>query len=211
MPDLFAPLRPEMESIRDGVVLLAGFADSGTLLPYIRTLTTEAPFRHMVTPGGRQMRVAMSNCGPLGWVSEPTGYRYAPTDPLSGKPWPAMPAVFRDLAARAAACAGFGIFEPDACLINRYETGTSLSPHQDMDEADKNWPIVSVSIGVSAMFQLYGNIRGGTPLNIPLHDGDILVFGGPARLAFHGVRKLAPAQHALTGSRRFNLTFRRAR
>ncbi|MCJ9429347.1 DNA oxidative demethylase AlkB [Kordiimonas marina] len=211
MTDLFAPLRAEKEVIRDGVVLLSGFADSAELLPAIKNITDEAPFRHMVTPGGRPMKVAMTNAGSYGWVSTPQGYRYLPEDPVSGAPWPALPEVFLNLATRAAKKAGFGDFTPDACLINRYEPGTGLSPHQDLDEADKNWPIVSVSLGVSADFQLYGLKRGGSPLIIPLHDGDVLVFGGPSRLVYHGVKPLVRSRHPLTGDQRFNLTFRRAR
>ncbi|WP_308912066.1 DNA oxidative demethylase AlkB [Pseudokordiimonas caeni] len=211
MADLFAALRPAREVIREGVVLLAGFADSDVLLDAVAPLVAAAPFRHMTTPGGRQMQVAMTNCGALGWVSEPAGYRYSPNDPLSGKPWPAMPAVMANLAACAAGAAGFDAFEPDVCLINRYVPGTRLSPHIDQDEADKSWPIVSVSLGIPATFQLYGNVRGGTPTEIPLYDGDVLVFGGPARHAYHGVKKLAPGFHARTGEMRINLTFRRAR
>ncbi len=211
MSDLFAAVRPACEQLREGVYLLSGFADPEMLFHEIPRILAAAPLRHMVTPGGRQMRVAMSNCGPFGWVSERSGYRYAATDPESGSPWPSMPQSFRDLAARAADAAGFGVFEPDACLVNCYTTGSSLSAHQDMDEADRNWPIVSVSIGVSATFLLYGLNRGGTPQQVRLHSGDVIVFGGPSRLIYHGVKRLEAGYHPLTGSCRYNLTFRRAR
>jgi len=211
MTDLFASLRADTEIIRDGVVLLPGFADSQSLLSGIKNIVMQSPFRHMVTPGGRPMKVAMTNAGSYGWVSTPKGYRYLPEDPVSGKPWPALPEVFLSLAARAAEKAGFGSFTPDACLIHRYDPGTGLSPHQDLDDADKNWPIVSVSLGVSADFQLYGLKRGGSPLILPLHDGDGLVFGGPSRRAYHGVKPLARSHHPLSGNQRFTLTFRRAR
>ncbi len=211
MKDLFAAERPAVDVIRDGVVLLPAFAGSGGLLRRIEALLRACPLRHMTTPGGKRIQVAMSNCGEYGWISSPSGYRYSRLDPLTGKPWPAMPETFRVLARQAAARAGFGGFAPDACLINRYATGTGLSPHRDLDEADKLWPIVSVSLGLAAVFMLYGDRRGGSPQLIELHDGDVLVFGGPARLAYHGVKKLAPGRHPLTGPYRFNLTFRRAR
>lgn len=208
--DLFSSLRPEKQALREGVTLLASFADTNALLAEIPALLRASPLRHMQTPGGRQMRVAMSNCGPLGWVSEPRGYRYTGQDPLSGKPWPDMPASFRTLAAEAAEQAGFGSFVPDACLINEYVPGVKLSPHVDQDEASKNWPIVSVSIGIPAVFQLYGLTRQGSPENIQLYDGDVIVFGGPARLIYHGIRKVSPARDARIGEKRINLTFRKA-
>ncbi|WP_417457676.1 alpha-ketoglutarate-dependent dioxygenase AlkB [Kordiimonas sp.] len=208
--DLFTNLRPEKQTIRDGVTLLASFADTNALLREIPTLLAVSPVRRMLTPGGRQMQVAMSNCGPLGWVSEPTGYRYAALDPLTGNPWPAMPERFRTLARAAAERGGFMGFEPDACLINEYTPGVKLSPHIDQDEADKNWPIVSVSIGIPAVFQLYGLTRGGSAENIPLYDGDAIVFGGPARHVYHGVKKVERASDARIGEKRINLTFRKA-
>lgn len=208
--DLFTKLRPEKPSIREGVTLLTSFADTDILLAEIPALLGASPLRRMLTPGGRQMQVAMSNCGPLGWVSEPTGYRYVAHDPLSGNAWPDIPLSFRTLAREAAEQAGFSGFEPDACLINEYTPGIRLSPHIDQDEADRNWPIVSVSIGIPAVFQLYGLTRGGRAENIPLYDGDVIVFGGPARLIYHGVKKVERAQDARIGEKRINLTFRRA-
>jgi alkylated DNA repair protein (DNA oxidative demethylase) len=156
------------------------------------------------------MSVAMSNCGALGWVSDRRGYRYAKDDPLSGRPWPAMPAGWRDLAARAAADAGFDGFAPDACLINQYLPGSKLSLHQDRDEQDLSAPIVSVSLGLPAVFLFGGSQRQDRPQRYRLQHGDVVVWGGPARLAYHGVAPLADGQHALLGRRRINLTFRRA-
>jgi alkylated DNA repair protein (DNA oxidative demethylase) len=156
------------------------------------------------------MSVAMSNCGPLGWVSDRSGYRYAALDPENGRSWPPLPGPFLDLARRAAAAAGFAGFEPDACLVNLYEPGTRLSLHQDRDERDYSAPIVSVSLGLPAVF-LFGGLRRGDPAaRVPLGHGDVVVWGGPARLRFHGVLPLKPGDHPRLGPRRFNLTFRRA-
>jgi alkylated DNA repair protein (DNA oxidative demethylase) len=156
------------------------------------------------------MSVAMTNCGSVGWVSDRKGYRYDPTDPESSKPWPAMPPEFFNLAANAAAAAGFPDFIPDACLVNRYEPGTRLSLHQDRDERDFNAPIVSVSLGLPAVF-LFGSLRrSDRPRRIRLTSGDVAVWGGPARLSYHGIAPLADGEHPLTGRRRINLTFRKA-
>jgi len=175
----------------------------------IDRIAAVAPFRHMRTPGGQPMSVAMTNCGALGWISDRAGYRYQTTDPDSGKPWPAMPEDFRQLAREAATLAGFAGFEPDACLINRYAPGARMSLHQDRDERDLSQPIVSVSLGLTAIFQLAGDTRSGPRLNLPLAHGDVLVWGGPDRLRYHGVRALADGRHPLTGACRYNLTFRR--
>jgi len=164
----------------------------------------------MITPGGFTMSVAMTNCGSVGWLTDRTGYRYDPVDPASGKPWPPMPAVFRDLATTAAAQARFAGFTPDACLINRYEPGTRLSLHQDKDEQDYASPVVSVSLGLPARF-LFGGLKRSDPqTKIPLEHGDVVVWGGPARLAFHGVMPLADGVHPAVGRQRINLTFRKA-
>jgi len=211
MTDLFAALGPDVEPLGHGAYLLPSFADTDALLREIPPLLNAAPLRRMMTPGGRQMNVAMSNTGAYGWVSDARGYRYDAADPVSGKPWPAMPATFISLSKQASEKAGYEGFEPDVCLINRYEVGTKLSPHIDQDEADKGWPIVSVSIGIPAVFQLYGPVRGGKARNVALHDGDIVVLGGEARLFYHGVKAIAPANDPRIGAVRFNLTFRRAR
>ncbi|MCB1624581.1 MAG: alpha-ketoglutarate-dependent dioxygenase AlkB, partial [Pseudomonadales bacterium] len=157
------------------------------------------------------MSVAMTNCGPVGWVSDRSGYRYSPLDPIARRAWLAMPAAFRQLALTAAAHAGFGEFDPDACLINRYEPGARMGAHRDADETNFEQPIVSVSLGVPATFVFYGLTRGGKGRPVALTDGDVLVWGGPARLRYHAVRPVKPAQHPLTGSLRYNLTFRRGR
>jgi len=200
------------EPLGDGAVLLRGFAldEADALFAAARAVIAEAPLRHMVTPGGLAMAVAMTNCGPLGWVSDRRGYRYQGTDPLSGEPWPAMPAVFRSLAGRAASAAGFDGFEPDACLVNRYEPGTRLSLHQDRDETDHGAPIVSVSLGLPAVFLWGGLKRADRPHRVPLVHGDVVVWGGPSRLVFHGVAPLAAGEHDRLGAQRVNLTFRKA-
>jgi alkylated DNA repair protein (DNA oxidative demethylase) len=164
----------------------------------------------MTTPGGFQMSVAMTNCGRVGWVTDRTGYRYDTRDPLSGTPWPGLPQAFRRLAQAAAGEAGFAGFDPDACLINRYEPGTRLSLHQDKDEQDYGQPVVSVSLGLPATFQFGGPERSQSPIKVPLQHGDVVVWGGPARLNFHGVAALKDGWHPLTGRQRFNLTFRKA-
>ena len=164
----------------------------------------------MVTPGGLSMSVAMTNCGSYGWISERTGYRYASIDPESGKPWPSMPESFLRLAGEAAAAAGFEGFAPDACLVNRYQTGAKLSLHQDKDERDFGQPIVSVSLGVPATFLFGGLKRSGKTMRVPVRHGDVLVWGGPARLNYHGVLPIKAAQHSFGGAHRFNLTLRRA-
>lgn len=211
MPDLFQS-DPHDLPLGDGAVLLAGFAlpVEAPLLQAIARVAARAPFRQMITPGGWRMSVAMTNCGVAGWITDRSGYRYGPTDPESGAPWPPMPGAFADLAARAAAAAGFDGFVPDACLINRYEPGARLSLHQDRNERDLTAPIVSVSLGLPARFLWGGEARSGRPRRVPLAHGDVVVWGGPARMTFHGILPLADGEHPLTGRTRFNLTFRRA-
>lgn len=213
--DLFANFDddpPRRESLADGACVLRGFARAAApeLLAAVAHIITAAPFRHMLTPGGRSMAVAMTNCGPLGWVSDRRGYRYSPFDPASGVPWPPMPEPLRRLAEDAAAEAGFAGFAPDACLINRYEPGTRLSLHQDRDEAEFDAPIVSVSLGLPAVFLFGGLVRSDRQRRIPLGHGDVVVWGGAARLRFHGVLPIAEGNHPATGGCRINLTFRRA-
>jgi len=214
--DLFASLPdvgPSREHIAEGAVLLRGFAQSAEaeLITALRDIVEQAPFRHMSTPGGHQMSVAMTNCGTAGWVTDRSGYRYDVSDPQSRKPWPAMPSSFRTLAEQAAAEAGFATFTPDACLINRYEPGAKMSLHQDRDEHDFGAPIVSVSLGLPAIFLFGGLKRTDKTQRYRLTHGDIVVWGGPARLAFHGVAPLADGEHSLMGRQRINLTFRHAR
>jgi alkylated DNA repair protein (DNA oxidative demethylase) len=162
----------------------------------------------MVTPGGFRMSVGMTNCGAYGWVSSASGYRYSERDPETGLPWPPLPAVFVELAARAAAAAGFEAFVPDACLINRYERGARLTMHQDKNERDLRQPIVSVSLGVPAVFLFGGLRRKDRPWRLSLEHGDVVVWGGPSRLRYHGVAPLAAAQHSFAGNARINLTLR---
>jgi len=199
------------ESLAEGAVLLRGLAAAETpaLLAALDVVTAAAPFRHMVTPGGFTMSVAMTNCGHLGWVSDRRGYRYDAVDPQTGRPWPSMPAPFRDLACRAASAAHFE-FDPDCCLVNRYAPGTKLSLHQDKDEQDFTAPIVSVSLGLPAVFLWGGLKRSQRPRRIRLESGDVVVWGGPARLTYHGVAPLADGEHPATGRARINLTFRKA-
>jgi alkylated DNA repair protein (DNA oxidative demethylase) len=214
--DLFESVpdvRPSRQVMADGAVLLRGFAKPGEadLIADLRAIVKQAPFRQMRTPGGHQMSVAMTNCGSIGWVTDHTGYRYDANDPESGKRWPAMPSSFRELARQAAAQAGFDRFAPDACLVNRYVPGARMSLHQDKDELDVGAPIVSVSLGLPAIFLFGGLARSDKPNRFRLEHSDIAVWGGPTRLAFHGVAPLADGEHAVMGRQRINLTFRKAR
>jgi alkylated DNA repair protein (DNA oxidative demethylase) len=192
-------------------IVLKGFASSlgPALLKEIEGICRVAPFRHLVTPGGWTMSVAMTNCGEAGWVSDRSGYRYDVTDPQTGRAWPAMPPLFRELATTAAAAGGFAAFEPQVCLINRYRPGARLSLHQDRDEGDLAAPIVSVSLGVPAIFLWGGKTRSERPRRVSLMHGDVVVWGGVDRLAFHGIHPLAEGTHPLTGNLRYNLTFRK--
>lgn len=213
--DLFDSLPPEeaLTPLAPGAVLLHGFAreEEAALLQAIESVVQQAPLRHWQTPGGYTMSVAMSNCGPLGWVSGASGYRYAAQDPATHQPWPAMPACLMDLARRAAARSGYPHFEPDACLINQYTPGAKLSLHQDKDEQDLREPIVSLSLGLPAVFLFGTASRADRPQRWRLVHGDVVVWGGASRLAFHGVNALADGEHPLLGRRRLNLTFRRVR
>jgi DNA oxidative demethylase len=216
MTDLFASTdesQPSREELGEGAVLLRGCVgdDEPALLADLRIIIKAAPFRHLITPGGHTMSVAMTNCGRVGWVSDPRGYRYDPVDPDSGQPWPAMPPSLRSLAARAASEGGYENFTPDACLINRYKPGAKLSLHQDKDELDLGAPIVSVSLGLPATF-LFGGLTRNAPLQrYRLTHGDVVVWGGPSRLAYHGVAPLAEGTHPIMGAQRINLTFRKTR
>jgi alkylated DNA repair protein (DNA oxidative demethylase) len=213
--DLFAADAPELddEFLDPGAVVLRGFAtaQAGALGGDLARVSAAAPFRHLVTPGGFRMSVAMTNCGELGWVSDRRGYRYDPVDPESGAPWPALPEAFRRLARESAARAGYDGFVPDACLINRYEPGARLSMHQDRDEKDLRAPIVSVSLGLPAVFLWGGDERADKARKVALHHGDVVVWGGPSRLRFHGVQPLKDGEHPFAGAHRINLTFRKVR
>jgi alkylated DNA repair protein (DNA oxidative demethylase) len=214
--DLFESVsdaRRSQQAIAESAVLLRGFAKTveADLIAALGAIVQQAPFRHMVTPGGHQMSVAMTNCGSYGWVTDRTGYRYDANDPQSAKPWPAMPPSFCELAGQAAHHAGFGAFAPDACLINRYAPGAKMSLHQDKDEDDFAAPIVSVSLGLPAIFLFGGPKRSDKPQRFRLEHGDVVVWGGPARLYFHGIAPLADGEHPVMGRHRINLTFRKAR
>jgi alkylated DNA repair protein (DNA oxidative demethylase) len=200
------------EDLCPGAFVLRNFAlpDESALLGAVREVSATAPFRHMLTPGGFRMSVAMTNCGELGWVTDRSEYRYDAVDPESGLPWPPMPDSFLKLARNAAAGAGFPSFVPDACLLNRYEAGTKLSLHQDKDERDFGAPIVSVSLGIPAVFLFGGLKRADKAQRVPLSHGDVVVWGGPARLRYHGVLPLKEGHHPLLGAHRMNLTLRKA-
>lgn len=194
-------------------VLLPGFAlaEVEHVLDGLRPVLRAAPFRHMRTPGGQHMAVALTNCGAQGWISDERGYRYSSTDPRTGLCWPAMPHALLELAERAAAAAGFDGFVPDACLINHYLPGTRLTLHQDRDERDFGQPIVSLSLGLPAVFLFGGMQRSDRTQRIPLSHGDVLVWGGEDRLRYHGVMPIKPGVHPRMGERRINLTLRKAR
>ncbi|QNI36332.1 DNA oxidative demethylase AlkB [Edaphobacter albus] len=205
------PPEPSIEPLVDGVALLRAFCrdDAPILLDSITNVASASPFRQMVVPSGHTMSVGMTNCGDLGWTTDRTGYRYTAHDPVTGKPWPPMPSALLDLAQRAANAAGFPTFTSNACLINQYAIGARLSLHQDKNEQDYTHPIVSVSLGLPATFLLGTLHRSDTPRRIRIEHGDVLVWGGPARLIYHGVAPITAGEHPLTGPFRINLTFRR--
>ncbi len=209
---LFENEDPWQEELAPGASLLHHFANSidGEIWEAVNTVAKTCDFRHMTTTRGHSLSVAMTSCGNVGWVSDGRGYRYETSDPQSQKPWPAMPSVFLDLAGRAARTAGYPDFEPDTCLINRYLPGAKMGLHQDKDENNFTHPIVSVSLGLPATFQLGGLERTDKPKKITLQHGDVAVWGGLSRLYYHGILTLKPGHHALTGECRINLTFRRA-
>ena len=195
-----------------GTAILNGFAlGRETELAFVmQAITKLAPFRHMITPGGFRMSVALTNCGTYGWVTDRTGYRYDSIDPETGQHWPGMPGDFLELARDAASAAGFPSFNPDACLINRYEPGSRLTLHQDKNERDFTQPIVSVSLGLPATFLFGGMERSDKTVRVPVHHGDVIVWGGPARLRYHGINPLKDGVHPTFGGYRYNLTFRAA-
>ena len=212
MLDLFAEADPWLEPLAPGAMILRRFALSraAALLAGIDEVAAVSPFRQMVTPGGYTMSVAMTNCGKLGWTTDDRGYLYAPVDPMTGSVWPPMPAVFQALCHDAAVAAGYADFTPDACLVNRYAVGAKLSLHQDKDEPDLRAPIISVSLGLPAVFQ-FGGLRRNDPLKrLMLEHGDVVVWGRESRLFYHGIQPLKPGVHPQTGEFRFNLTFRQA-
>ncbi|HEU4636069.1 MAG TPA: DNA oxidative demethylase AlkB [Edaphobacter sp.] len=204
------PAAPSKEHPTEGVTLLRGFCrdDAEPIYEAIRQIESVAPLRQMVVPSGHTMSVAMTNCGEFGWTTDRSGYRYTERDPLTGAAWPDMPEILQSLSIRAAAVGGFPAFRPHAGLINRYAVGARLSLHQDRNEQDYSQPIVSVSLGLTATFLLGTLLRTDTPRRIRIEHGDVLVWGGPARLIYHGVAPVRPGHHAITGASRINLTFR---
>lgn len=210
MLDLFADETPWQEPLAEGAVILRRFARAaaGELIQQIEHVASHSPFRQMVTPGGYTMSVAMTNCGARGWTTDPHGYLYSPEDPLTGRRWPEMPQAFRALSDAASQAAGYPGFTPDACLINRYAPGAKLSLHQDKDEPNLRQPIVSVSLGLPAVFQFGGLKRNDPLVRVMLEHGDVVVWGGPSRLFYHGILPLKAGHHPATGEVRYNLTFR---
>ena len=206
-------MHAEPEQLARGALLIRGFVaqQAGLLVEDLQRLAARSPLRRMKTRGGHRMSVAMSNCGVIGWLTDESGYRYDVIDPLTGARWPRMPDRFRQLATSAAAAAGFGAFMPDACLISRYEPRARLSLHQDKDENDLDSPIVSISLGLPAVFLFGGHQRSDPPRRVPLAHGDAVVWGGPSRLRFHGVMPLEDGEHPLLGRCRVNLSLRKAR
>lgn len=214
--DLFAdeaPQPPTTERIGPQSFVFRGLALPliDRLLPALEAVLTQAPLRNMVTPGGYTMSVALSSCGQFGWTTDRNGYQYSPIDPQTGQAWPETPEVFMELARSAAAAAGFADFVPDACLINRYVPGAKLALHQDKDERGYQWPVVSVSLGIPAMFLFGGHARSDATQKVPLFHGDVVVWGGEDRLRYHGVMPIRQAEHPQLGEQRINFTFRKAR
>lgn len=209
MSDLFATdTEQQLVELQTDTYLIRDFAVHDDLISLIKAITDQAPFRFMRTPGGKRLNISMTNCGDLGWISESAGYRYAKHDPSSKLPWPEMPDAFSQLAQQAAEMAGFKNFQPNACLINHYQQGQELTAHQDKNEPDLSQPIVSVSLGMSARFQIYGDSRNNSPQEIELYDGDVMVWGRSARLIYHGVKTKGGMPHPKLGLHRINLTFR---
>ena len=210
MSDLFSNSRPAIEEIYPDVFVLANFINTDILLSEVDRIIIESPFRKMLTPNGHYTNVAFTNCGSYGWTSDQHKYQYSQFDPLNNQPWQPMPEQFKSLANSAALTAGFKDFEPDACLINQYFVGTKLGSHQDKNEQDFLQPIVSVSIGLTATFQIFGNERSGKLLDYQLHDGDVMVWGNSARLVYHGVKALASNKLNPKANQRINITFRKS-
>lgn len=213
MRDLFSSSEDSggRHEIAEDAYLLPGYATSQAieLCSAIDTVLLQSPLRHYQTRMGL-MSVGMSCCGALGWVADTRGYRYSALDPNNGQPWPGLPDSIRNLAQSAASDCGFDGFEPDACLINEYQLGAKMGLHQDRDERDMRWPIVSISLGMTAQFQFGGATRRAPVHRFDLVHGDVLVWGGRTRLNFHGVAPLDGSPHPLLGARRWNLTLRRA-
>lgn len=210
MSDLFTELRPIKQEIYPEVFVLANFVETLPLIHKIQLIIQQAPFRKMMTPMGHYTGIPLTNCGEYGWISDISGYRYSKKDPITNNPWPEIPDTFIQLATNAANTVGYSNFIPDACLINQYEIGSKLGTHQDKNEADFSWPIVSVSLGLSATFQIFGEQRSGKPIEYQVQDGDVMVWGGKSRLIYHGVKTVKQDNQQPQKTQRFNLTFRKA-
>lgn len=210
MNDLFDNLRPPIEEIYPSTFLLSGYANTSALQTEILRLSNISPFRKMQTPMGHYTGIELTNCGPFGWVSDSRGYRYEPIDPITNQPWPAMPPQFSQIARDAAALAGFDKFDSNACLINHYQIGDKLGSHQDKDEGEFDSPIVSISIGLPATFQIFGKTRSGIEIEVELKDGDVMVWGGASRLIYHGVKSIKQDKLNPKLKHRYNITFRKA-
>jgi DNA oxidative demethylase len=210
--DLFENIQPNKLEVDKDAYYLSGYAltNEKALIIDLHEVLSQASLRQMMTKMGFYTSAAMTNCGQLGWVSDRKGYRYEALNPLTGKSWPAMPVSFFQLAQNAALEAGFSDFKPDACLINQYKVGASMGLHQDKNELDFTQPILSVSLGIPAIFKFGGLSRSDKPIKIRLTHGDIVVWGGDARLNYHGIIPLQPNNHAVLGPYRYNLTFRKA-
>ncbi|WP_444995208.1 DNA oxidative demethylase AlkB [Aliikangiella sp. IMCC44359] len=209
MSDLFTLARPEQEEIYPETFLLSNFVNSQQLLSYIPSITQQAPFRKMLTPNGHYTNIAMTSCGDYGWVSDLKGYRYSATDPETQKPWPKIPEYLNQIALQASKKIGYTDFIPDTCLINHYVIGSKLGSHQDKNEKNFRWPIISISLGLNAIFQIFGQQRSGPSTNVPLYDGDVMVWGGKSRLIYHGVKTLKADPYNPNLNYRINLTFRK--
>lgn len=213
MADLFdqmADTNRNKQELAPGALCLPAFVldRAAEVIAELEPIFTQAPLRHLITPGGHKMSVAMSNCGELGWVSDRKGYRYQELDPLSGQAWPAMPKLFLELAQQVAEEVGYKRFQPQACLINQYLPGSKMSLHQDKDENNESAPIVSLSFGINAEFLFGGLSRGSPTKRLTLKHGDAVVWGGPSRFCFHGILPLKDSEHSLLGRQRINITFR---
>lgn len=199
--------------LAEGAMVLRRFATPVVvaLMEGVEAVVAQSPLRRLIVPNGRPMRIEMTNCGLVGWVNIDGRYRYSRVDPLTGRSWPGMPATFRRIAGAAASAAGYPDFQPAVCIINRYAVGADLQMHQDRDDTQDRQPVVSVSLGLPAIFHFGGQGRGEKPLTIPLDDGDVVVWGGASRMHRHGVAPVAPGVHPRTGAYRYNLTFRTAK
>jgi alkylated DNA repair protein (DNA oxidative demethylase) len=207
--NLFTELEtePTYEEIAPGAALMRGLAlaDDRELFEAVERVIFSAPLRQMMTAGGQRMSIMGTDCGAVRWIAD----KYVGHDPLRPRRWPPMPPILNAFAIRCATRAGFPDFRPDACHVNRYQAGNRLGLHQDRNECDLTQPIVSVSFGLECVFLFGGLERGDPARHILLEHGDVIVWGGPSRMRFHGVQPLKPGSHPLTGPYRINLTFRK--